>query len=40
MFEYETPFGTFATWELAAARCESCDCDPITCIRIIRKETR
>ncbi len=34
---YETPLGTFGTWEAAATACERCDLDPITCVRIVRK---
>ena len=34
--EYETPKGTYSTWEEAAAACEQCDMDPTTCIRIVR----
>lgn len=34
--EYETPAGTFGTWEEAAARCESMDMDPTTCIRVVK----
>lgn len=33
---YETPMGTFATWEEAAARVEAADMDACTCIKIIR----
>lgn len=33
---YETPFGTFKTWEEAAAACERADMDPCTCIQINR----
>jgi len=33
---YETPFGTFGTWQEAAERCEMSDLDPVTCIRIVR----
>jgi len=29
---YETPFGSFRTWEEAAARCEAADFDPVECI--------
>lgn len=32
MISYETPVGTFATWEDAAAACERSDLDPLTCI--------
>lgn len=35
-FYYETPAGTFRTWEEAAARCEAMDMDPATCIRVVR----
>jgi hypothetical protein len=30
---YETPVGSFETWEAAAAACERCDLDPCTCIK-------
>ena len=33
---YETPFGTFNTWEEAAIACERCDMDPVTCIKMVR----
>ena len=33
---YETPFGTFATWEDAACACERADMDPCTCIKVVR----
>lgn len=29
---YETPVGTFATWEAAAAACERADMDACSCI--------
>ena len=32
MVNYETPFGTFANWEDAAAACERADVDPCECI--------
>jgi hypothetical protein len=32
-FNYETPVGTFRTWEEAAAACERADLDPCTCIK-------
>lgn len=35
--KYETPLGTFDTWEEAAAVCERCDFDPCTCIKILAK---
>ena len=31
-FNYQTPLGRFQTWEHAAAACERCDLDPVTCI--------
>ncbi len=34
---YETPFGTYQTWELAAAACERCDLSAVECIRIVRE---
>ncbi len=34
--QYQTPKGTFDTWELAAQACESIDLDPCTCIEIIK----
>lgn len=33
---YQTPVGTFSTWEEAATACERCDLDPCTCITINR----
>lgn len=30
--KYETPLGSFETWEAAAAACERADLDPCTCI--------
>lgn len=33
---YQTPFGTFKTWEDAANACEKRDFDPCTCIQINR----
>lgn len=33
---YETPVGTFKTWEDAAAACERADLDPCDCIKIVR----
>lgn len=35
-FSYETPFGTFRTWEEAANRCEQSDLDPCTCIKVVK----
>lgn len=32
---YETPLGTFATYEEAATACERCDLDSIGCIKIV-----
>ena len=32
MVLYETPVGTFAPWEEAAAACERSDMDPCACI--------
>jgi len=29
---YQTPFGSFSTWEAAAARCEAADMDPVECV--------
>jgi hypothetical protein len=37
-FEYETPVGTFSTWEQAAAACERSDMDPCDCIEIKQAE--
>lgn len=31
---YQTPMGTFPTWEAAADACERADFDPCTCIEI------
>jgi len=36
MTSYETPAGTFSTWDAAAAACERMDMDPTTCIKIVR----
>lgn len=33
---YETPVGTFATWEEAASACERCDFDPCECIKAVK----
>ena len=33
--EYETPKGTYSTYEQAATACEQCDMDPTTCIKIV-----
>lgn len=38
MVWYETPLGTFRTWEAAAEACEASDLDPCTCIEINRSE--
>ena len=33
--KYQTPVGSFATWEEAANACEGCDLDPCTCIEYV-----
>lgn len=35
---YETPVGTFSTWEEAADACERSDYDACECVKIIRPE--
>lgn len=35
---YQTPFGSFDTWEDAATACERADMDPCECIKVIRPE--
>jgi hypothetical protein len=40
MINYETPLGTFASWEEAAAACERADLDPLTCIKNVPIEFR
>ena len=32
---YETPIGSFDTWDEAAAACERCDFDPCECVRYV-----
>lgn len=34
--KYETPMGSFNTWEEAATACERADLDPCTCIEIVK----
>jgi hypothetical protein len=35
---YETPVGTFNTWEEAADACERADMDACECVEIVRPE--
>lgn len=35
---YQTPFGSFRTWEEAATACERADMDPCTCIDIVKEK--
>lgn len=35
---YQTPFGSFTTWEAAAEACERSDYDPCTAIEIVRPD--
>ena len=37
MFLYETPVGSFDTWEEAALACERRDLDPVACIKVVCK---
>jgi hypothetical protein len=36
--KYETPVGTFGTWEDAAQAVERADMDPCECIKIVRND--
>jgi hypothetical protein len=36
MITYETPVGSFKTWEEAASACERCDLDPCLCIKAVK----
>ena len=35
-FNYETPVGTFETYELAVAACERCDLDAVENVKPVR----
>jgi len=35
-FKYETPVGTFDTWQEAADACERCDLDPCELVKAVR----
>lgn len=35
-FNYETPVGTFRTWDEAMQACERCDLDAVECIKTVR----
>lgn len=35
-FQYETPVGTYETWEAATAACERCDLDAVGCVKAVR----
>lgn len=39
-YHYETPLGSFQTWEEAADACERVDLDPCACIRYSGREAR